>query len=155
MNIGPDNVKSSLNDIMSDMDFSEWNNLCVPCYFQSPPKSPQASTTTEWLPSQAFKRMVPSVLLLHFVSCMKKIWGFSYYIMFLIILYFARLFNPRKSHDVSLIIQYWVAVCNTFLTWNIFWLHQHFPNDYGSLHIYLSPSFLGIFGKDLPILLTT
>ena len=39
----------------------------------SPLEAPEASTAIEWLPGQAFERMVPSVLLLHFVSCMKNI----------------------------------------------------------------------------------
>lgn len=93
----------------------------------SPPEAPKASTAIEWLPGQAFERMVPSVLLLHFISCMKNIWGLSCCIMFFIILYFTGLFNPLKFHDLSFMVQYWVATYNTLLTWNIFLTPTVFP----------------------------
>lgn len=57
--------------------------------------------------------MHPNVLLLHFVSWRKHIWGFSIFIMFFRIWSFPGLLSPLKFHEVSFIIHYWWKVYST------------------------------------------
>ena len=78
------------------------------------PEAPEASTTIEWHPGQAFERIGPRVVLVHLVSCMKKTCGLSIQIMFLIILYLEGLFKPLTFQDVSFIENYYQVVGKTW-----------------------------------------
>lgn len=93
----------------------------------SPPKKPEASTATEWQLGQTLDKTVPSASLVHLVSWRKRIWGLSFWIMFLIILCFAGLLSPLTFHEMSFMAYYLQVVFKTELTWGNVSIPPKFP----------------------------
>lgn len=96
-----------------------------------PPKLPSASIAALKLPGLTFAANLSSALELHLVSCKKRIWGFSCFIMLLRIWFFPGPLSPLIFQDINFIGKDYDQICRTWLAWNtclspltfvLFWL---------------------------------
>lgn len=124
-----------------------------------PPEVPEASTKIAWLPEHAFAMVLSRAVELHLVSCRKKMWGFSCWIMLFISLYFPGLLSPWIFHEMRFMMGYWEGCCSTSWSWNIFPIPPTFPQcrwfvgdlfSFLSLHspLWAHPSYLSILYSD-------